>query len=209
MDRVTSFAKRIKEYREDHDLTLAEMEKITGVPAQTINRYELEQRHPKIDVAISIAEKLGVNALWLQGYDVPVINELWEFPIISKIAAGYDHEPIMSYTGERTVIPAIEGYNKDELIVCEIFGTSMWPQFIEGDKVVVRLTPSVNSGDLACVMVGNEATIKKVVYQKEGETEQFMDLVPTNPEFQTKRITGEDLNSCRVIGKVIKLLRDV
>lgn len=69
MKRISDFATRLKEYRDAHDITLLELEKITGVPAQTLNRYELKQRVPKIDVANTIAEKLGVDALWLQGYD--------------------------------------------------------------------------------------------------------------------------------------------
>lgn len=71
MERVSSISERLKEYRTSHDLTFAEMEQITGVPAQTLNRYELGQRSPKLDVAVSIAESLGVHPMWLQGYSVP------------------------------------------------------------------------------------------------------------------------------------------
>lgn len=72
MDRITTFATRLKEYREQFSLTLAEISARTGVPAQTLNRYELSQRIPKIDTANEIAEKLSINSLWLQGYDVPI-----------------------------------------------------------------------------------------------------------------------------------------
>lgn len=41
MKQVSSIANRIKEYREREGLTLADLGKITGVPAQTLNRYEL------------------------------------------------------------------------------------------------------------------------------------------------------------------------
>lgn len=74
MERVSSIAERLKEYRTSHDLTFSEMEQITGVPAQTLNRYELGQRSPKLDVAVSIAESLGVHPMWLQGYSVPEIE---------------------------------------------------------------------------------------------------------------------------------------
>lgn len=70
MKRISTVAQRLKEYREENDLTLADLEKKTGIPAQTLNRYELAQRIPKIDMAVEIAEKLGINPLWLQGYDV-------------------------------------------------------------------------------------------------------------------------------------------
>lgn len=72
MDRTSDVSKRLKEYREIHGLTLSELSAKCGVPAQTLNRYELEQRIPKIDTAVSIAEALGINPLWLQGYNVPI-----------------------------------------------------------------------------------------------------------------------------------------
>lgn len=75
MKRISNIASRLKEYRDMYNLTLADMERKTGIPAQTINRYELGQRVPKIDVAVSIAESLNVNPLWIQGYDVNVSDK--------------------------------------------------------------------------------------------------------------------------------------
>ena len=70
MDRVSTISKRLKDYRSETNKTLADLSRITGIPAQTLNRYELGQRIPKIDAAVKIAEAIGVNPLWLQGYDV-------------------------------------------------------------------------------------------------------------------------------------------
>ena len=69
MKKVAETGYRIKEYREIHNLTLSDMETITGIPSQTLNRYELGQRKPKSDVVTLIAEKLNVNPLWLFGYN--------------------------------------------------------------------------------------------------------------------------------------------
>ena len=98
MKQISSIASRIREYREREDLTLAEMAQMTGVPAQTLNRYELGKRAPKIDVAVQIAERLGVNPLWLQGYDVPVLTgvpdgfdpvpDTYTVPRVGAIACG-------------------------------------------------------------------------------------------------------------------------
>ena len=215
MDRITTFSNRIKEYRETHNMTLADIEARTGVPAQTINRYELSQRSPKIDVANDIAEKLGVNALWLQGYDVPEYlyddtgRTICYFPVIGSISAGYDNEPVMNYTDETIPIPAefIKGHKKDDFFVLNVTGNSMYPQLIPGDKVLVRRCASVDSGDTAIVLYnGEDATIKKVRY---SPGEDWLELVPVNPEYATRRIEGADLKLCRVQGKVIKLIRDV
>lgn len=76
MKHITPFANRLKEYRVKEGLTLIELESITGTPAQTLNRYELGQRVPKIDTAIDLAEKMKIHPLWLQGFDVPFSR--WE-----------------------------------------------------------------------------------------------------------------------------------
>ncbi len=69
--KIKTFAERLKEYRTIlNQYTLLELEKMTGVPAQTLNRYELGQRIPKIDIAETIAMMLHVDSMWLQGYDV-------------------------------------------------------------------------------------------------------------------------------------------
>lgn len=72
MKKISTFADRLKAYRDENNTTLKDLEKITGVPAQTLNRYELGQRIPKVDKAGEIAELLGVSSLWLQGYNVPM-----------------------------------------------------------------------------------------------------------------------------------------
>lgn len=70
MKRIATFAERLAEYRTIRDITLEQLSKETDLPAQTLNRYELGQRIPKVDVANDIAAKVNVNPLWLQGYDV-------------------------------------------------------------------------------------------------------------------------------------------
>lgn len=80
MERVSTLAQRLKLYREENKMTLNDMAALTGIPAQTLNRYELAQRAPKINMANLIAEKLNINPLWLQGYDIP-INEKLPTPI--------------------------------------------------------------------------------------------------------------------------------
>lgn len=72
MTRISTFAERLKAYiKENDNITYEELSKKTNIPAQTLNRYALGKRVPKVDQATDIALKLGVNPLWLQGFDVP------------------------------------------------------------------------------------------------------------------------------------------
>ena len=83
----------------------------------------------------------------------------------------------------------------------------MHPKLLDGDKILCKRTTSVDSGSLAVILYnGDEATIKRVNYVP---GEDWLELIPSNPEYTTKRIEGTDLEQCRVIGKVVKLIRDL
>lgn len=103
MKVVSSFAERLKEYMQQHDMTFESLSKKTGIPAQTLNRYSLGQRVPKVDVAADIAIKLNVDPLWIQGFDTyqnqnpsgdkeSFRNKLIEIGIISKEKALSDSD---------------------------------------------------------------------------------------------------------------------
>ena len=71
MQKVSSFGERLKEFMATNDhMTYEQLSTATGYPAQTLNRYVLGQRIPKINDFAQIAERLNVNPLWLQGFDV-------------------------------------------------------------------------------------------------------------------------------------------
>lgn len=220
----------VKKYREEHGMSMDEFAKASGLSKGYISMLEANKNPsskkplvPSLETVKAVAKATGVpinkiidvldeeqqlsTIKWdeIQPIDIP----MWKKRVVGKIAAGYGHEPIYEYTGEEVYVPAIPGYNEDDVLILEVYGTSMYPKFLPKDKVVIKYCSSVDSGDIACVMVDGEATLKKVVYHKEGETEQFMELIPINPEYETKYITGPELNECKVIGKVIKLMRDV
>ena len=75
MELISSFAERIGSYRIKNKMTLAALSEKLCIPAQTLSRYELSQRVPKVDTVNLIASRLGCNPLWLQGYDVSMSLE--------------------------------------------------------------------------------------------------------------------------------------
>ena len=219
MNVISSFGERLKALREQKNMTLADVADITGIPAPTLNRYELGQRTPKITMANIIAEKLGVSSMWLQGYDVPQkeldelgvvsidVGQLLRFPIAAAIRAGFDGLAIEK-SDEAITVPRylLHGLPPDEVIVTRVSGNSMYPRLLDGDAIIVHRQPSVDSGDVAVVVYdGEDATVKIVRYENGCD---WMDLVPANPEYMTRRIQGADLQECHVVGKVIGLIRD-
>ena len=71
MNRIATFAERLKELRNAENLTLEDLSNRVGFPCQTLSRWERGERIPKIDIVSQLAESLLVSPLWLIGYDVP------------------------------------------------------------------------------------------------------------------------------------------
>ena len=136
------------------------------------------------------------------------VGEIVVFPVAVAVKAGFGSEAIKIYGDEVTEIPRsmLRGYSPEECIVALVSGNSMYPRICEGDKVLIHIQPSVDSGDIAMVIYDREeATIKKVRYVT-GES--WVELIPANPEYMTLRIEGADLEKCHVVGRVIKSIRD-
>ena len=211
MERLTDVSRRLKEYREKFNITLSEMSKKCGIPAQTLNRYELGQRKPKIDTAVEIAEALNINPLWLQGYDVPIDNllpigaspinlpSLHRIPILGRISAGlplYAEQNVEGYT-----MTNLNG--GAEYFALQVSGDSMNAVRIQdGDVLIVRRQDSVENGEIAIVMVGDEdATVKR--FYSTGNTVTLMPQ-STNPQHQPQ-IYDLQKTKIKVLGKVVKI----
>lgn len=208
MKQISSIASRIREYREREDLTLAEMAQRTGVPAQTLNRYELGKRAPKIDVAVQIAERLGVNPLWLQGYDVPVLTgvpdgfdpvpETYTVPRVGAIACG---TPILAEQNIETYDAVPNRIRCDFTLVCK--GDSMVGAGIEdGDVVYIRQQPEVENNEIAAVTIDGEATLK--YFKRVGD---MVLLSPANREYEPIIVSGENLGKVKIVGKAVGFTR--
>ena len=135
------------------------------------------------------------------------LSDVVSFPVVGSICAGYNGLAQEEYTGDSEELPRsmFRGYPQEELRVFRVSGDSMYPRFLDGDRVLVHAQPSVDNGDVAVVCYnGDEATLKRVYTFRD-----HIDLVPYNPEYKTKRIDGPDMFQVHVFGKVLKLIRDV
>ena len=144
-----------------------------------------------------------------QGEADATVVTVVDYAVIGKVRAGYGGIALEEYTDETCPIPAeyIKGRNKEEFFVLRISGNSMYPKLLDGDKVLVQRCTSVDSGSVAIVLYDSEeATVKTVRY---APNQDWVDLIPTNPEYQTKRIEGPDLMKVQILGKVTKLIRDI
>ena len=210
------FAQVLRKLRIERDLTQDQLASIIGVSKSTIGMYEQGKRVPKVDATLKrLADFFDVSIDYLMGlsdsFPAPNITEEYTtFPVIGEIAAGYDHIALESWDGDTVDVPDsyLRGYQKDEFFVLCVKGDSMYPAYQDGDKVLILKQPVMNfSGEIGAVLYDDEiATLKKVEY-KQGE--DWIRLVPVNPNFPPMTIEGEQLNHCRIIGIPKLLLREV
>ena len=124
------------------------------------------------------------------------------------MAAHFDATPDDAY--EQRTIPAewIGRRRPEDFFLATVSGDSMYPQFQDGDEILcLRCSDMGIPGRIGIMLLGgDEATVKRIEY-KPGE--DWIDLIPINPEFKPRRIEGVDLEQCRVVGRVIKVIRTV
>ena len=85
----------------------------------------------------------------------------------------------------------------------KIKGDSMSPRILEGDVVIVRKQPMVDSNQLAVVAInGDTATCKKVIWDEQGG----LYLMSLNPAYPPKYFSASEINSkpVTILGKVVE-----
>lgn len=187
----------------------------------SINKIELGLIDVPQSKIITLASALGCTPAYLMGWtnnpndnesnnpSSPPSEHIVFFDELGKICAGYDGGVDEIPTGRKIPIPSsmLNGRVESEFFTLRVSGNSMYPRILEGDTIFCLRTDSVDSGDIAVVIYdGEDATVKKVNYVP---GEDWLELIPFNPEYPTKRIEGADLEICHIQGKVVKLIRDV
>lgn len=215
------FTEKIKDLRQSRGLNKRQMSELLEMPYTTYNNYEIGAREPNSDVLKKISNIFGVSVDFLIDntnfqsgrmtlLSPEITSDTVTFPVIGSIAAGYDEIAIEDWSGETVEIPItyLKGRKKEEFFVLSVHGDSMYPLYMNGDKVLILKQSSLNrSGDIGAILYdGDNATLKKVEYVS---GEDWLRLIPINPEYQPKTIEGVDLEQCRVLGIPKLLIREI
>jgi repressor LexA len=122
-------------------------------------------------------------------------------PILGRVRAG----------APRLAIEEIDGYMRldtghfkcDGAFILRAEGSSMTGAGIsQGDLLVVRPASSAQNGDIVVAMLGDEATVKRLV-ERDGEVL----LKPENPLMEPIRVSPSDAFS--IIGRVMHVIKNV
>ncbi len=201
-----SIAQNIKELRNAHKLSQAELGKIAGVSDKAVSTWESGKKIPRMGAIQKIADHFGISKSDIiedrsiksnLSYEIDV-SHIYNIPVFESVSAGfgaYASDEILDY------IPVVikNPYDVEDTIAIKVKGDSMYPKIEDGDIIIVRKQSSVDSGDIAVLLLdGEEGLVKKVVYGAD-----WIELHSINPEYKTKRFEGRDVMRLRVVGLVI------
>ena len=125
-----------------------------------------------------------------------------KLPMLGKVACG---EPIFADEDRESYIMIGTDIGADFCLQCQ--GDSMINARIhDGDIVSVKKTDIVENGEIAVVIIDDEATLKRFFYYRE---QNLVILKPENPKYQDIILTGEQLNQVKVLGRGVAFQSDV
>ncbi len=195
---------RIKELRRARGLTLEDVASALSTSKQTINRYEngVIANIPR-DKVVRLAELFGVTPAALMGWSdmIPSYSNIMpitkkRLPIIGNIACG---EPIYAEQEHESFIAA--NSDIDASFCLRAQGDSMIGARIhDGDIVFIREQSMVDNGDIAAVVINDEATLKRVYYYPE---EGKLILTPENPKYAPLVYIKHELETIKILGKAV------
>lgn len=116
-----------------------------------------------------------------------------QIPMLGEIAAGV---PI--YADEQAELVSCGSAIRCDFAL-RVRGDSMIGARIHsGDIVFIRLQDDVDDGEIAAVIVDDEATLKRVYHVKNG-----LQLLSENPKYPPMVFTLKDCDSIRILGKAV------
>ena len=199
------FAKNLNSIMEECDRTPSDIVNLLGVSKSTVSSWRNGEKMPRMDKIEALANYFGClksDLIEQKSLRAPEVTEdTVIFPVIGEIAAGYDYPAYEDWSGDTVEIPKsyLHGRSRDDFFVLSVKGDSMYPQYMDGDKVLILKQSTMNrSGEIGAIIYdGDMATLKKIEYV---DGEDWVKLITINPEYTPKPNRNEALDQCHVLG---------
>ena len=124
------------------------------------------------------------------------------YPLIGAIACG---KPITANEEIELYIEAGAEIDADFCLRAE--GDSMTgARIYDGDIIFIRKQSMVDNGEIAAVIIDDEATLKRVNYYPD---KNLLILKAENPKYEDLVYTGEQLDHIIILGKAVAFQSDI
>ena len=178
-----------------------------------ISKWETGFQTPVVGTLKYIAKYFNVSLDYLNGDELSDENLFSKYtnimpiktqriPLLGEIACG---EPIYADEGRESYIEIGTDIKADFCLRAK--GDSMInARILDGDIVFIRKQPIVDNGEIAAVIIDDEATLKRVYYYPQSGK---LVLTPENPAYEPLVYIGEELNEIKILGKAVAFQSDV
>lgn len=197
---------RIHWTRKRRGLTLEQVGKACGVSKSTVRKWEIGFiESMRADKVQKLADVLGTTIDYLLDgtpdptlyKNVEALPNFYQVPILGDIACGAPALAEENFEGTAVLDGRVQA---DFALRC--VGDSMINAHIfNGDLVFIKQQPDVDNGQIAAVVIDNEATLKRV-YKYANRLE----LRPENPLFPVLQFEGPEMANVHILGRAVAFL---
>lgn len=203
---MSKLGENIRQLRMEHKLRGEDLGNLFNVTKTAVSNWESGKRTPDPDTIMRLANYFEVSVDFLLGLnDIRCIAcecSGIKIPVLGKVVAGIPIEAITDIIDWEEITD--EMAKKGSYFALQVTGQSMEPRMQEGDVVIVKRQPDIESGETAIILVnGQDATIKKVQKHPNG----IMLVASNHDVFPPRFYSNEEIESLPVtiIGKVVEL----
>lgn len=202
----------LKKIRENKNLSLREVNKLTDISFTYLNMIEHGKRNVNPALLRNLAKAYNVDYLDLYekaGYIDLIedekkkelsMNKFYMCPVYGRISAGQPNWAEECIEGRLPIDPELMNIlNPEECFFLRVNGESMNKVIKNGAYALIRKTDVVDDGDIAVVLVnGYDATLK--AFNRQGD---FILLEPMSTDSSFKTQVYDKNTEIKVIGKYI------
>lgn len=199
--------KMINQRRTELKLTLEQVGQAVGVGKSTVKKWEdgyiSNMRRDKIALLAKVLKMNPVSFITgefkeeeKQAIPLPQTNVFMR-PVYDSISAGFGviaQDVPVDYMPTYITCPS----EQDKYIWINVHGDSMSPLIDDGSKILIKKQTSVDSGQIAAVLVDDEeAVVKKVLYN-----DNTVELHSVNPYYPPRVFKNNDVTRVQILGLV-------
>lgn len=197
--------------RTSRELTQMEFGKIAGVSDVTVSYWERGSKEPRLRSIIRICNYFHINPNAfidpksdVYDSDIPrgasPVPQTRKVPLVGQIACG---DPILAVEEAEETVDMPDFVHADFALKCK--GDSMInARIFDGDTVYIRKQNTINDGEIAAVLIDDEATLKRVYVFSD-----HVILQPENPKYKPLVFYEEDAKRVHILGKAVAFTSEI
>lgn len=196
MHKVSDFKTRLESILTEHNIRATQLSRDSGVSKPTISQYLKGVYEPKHEQLCRMADALGVNPRWLEGYDAPKYldeppESVCRLPVfaLSDLETPLRCEVCDPQHGENCFFVEADDH--------------LYPVVNKGDLVLLEPTDSLLSGQTALIFFREYGGLYIFNTFDSGAR-----LCCLNAYYPPVQVNGDELSELRIHGRVILSIKN-